>query len=106
MTRLLFPPALLLLALATLTWCFPTTRHIATRQLGAPPLNDPLNVSRPANYSEYDPETWTLGTHTFLPNEWQVQPYVANGYHGSRLTAEGIGYWVCSLSIVWYAHTH
>jgi hypothetical protein len=93
MTRLLFGPALLLLALATLTWCFPTA-HIATRQLGAPPLTDPLNVSRPANYSEYDPETWTLGTHTFLPNEWQVQPYVANGYHGSRLTAEGIGYWV------------
>ncbi|KAF8246310.1 hypothetical protein K440DRAFT_553753 [Wilcoxina mikolae CBS 423.85] len=44
--------------------------------------------------TEYDPDTWTLGTHVLLQNAYQVQPYVANGYHGSRLAAEGVGYWV------------
>ncbi|KAA8909403.1 glycosyl hydrolase family 65 central catalytic domain-containing protein [Sphaerosporella brunnea] len=94
MTRLVLGSAvLLLLALATLSWAFPAAEHLAARQLAAPGPRDPFNVSRPANMSEYDPETWTLGTHSFVPNAWQVQPYVANGYHGSRLTAEGAGYW-------------
>jgi len=97
MVRLLLAPAILLMILATLTWSLPAF-PLEERQLGAPPLNDFLNVSRPANMSEYDPETWTLGTHTLVQNAWQVQPYVANGYHGSRLTAEGPGYWVCVMS--------
>jgi hypothetical protein len=87
--------ALLLAALSFVSIAngFPS-QNIQERQLGAPPLNDFQNVSRPAQMAEYDAETWTLGTHVFLPNQHQVQPYIANGYHGSRLTAEGAGYWV------------
>ncbi|KAI5798413.1 glycosyl hydrolase family 65 central catalytic domain-containing protein [Pyronema domesticum] len=86
--------ALLLAALSFVSIAngFPS-QNIQERQLGAPPLNDFQNVSRPAQMAEYDAETWTLGTHVFLPNQYQVQPYIANGYHGSRLTAEGAGYW-------------
>jgi len=94
MAQLLLAPAVLLVCLATLAWSLPRF-PLEERQLGAPPLNDFLNVSRPANMTEYDPDTWTLGTRTLVQNAWQVQPYVANGYHGSRLTAEGQGYWVC-----------
>ncbi|KAI5843591.1 glycosyl hydrolase family 65 central catalytic domain-containing protein [Tricharina praecox] len=89
---LLLAPAVLLVFLATLAWSMPAF-PLEERQLGAPPINDFRNVSRPANMAEYDPDTWTLGTHSLVQNEWQVQPYVANGYHGSRLTAEGLGYW-------------
>ncbi|KAI5778880.1 glycosyl hydrolase family 65 central catalytic domain-containing protein [Geopyxis carbonaria] len=81
-------------SLATLALGFPWTEpHLETRQIGTPRPNDHENFHRIANMTEYDPETWTLGTHKFVQNAYQVQPYVANGYHGSRLTAEGAGYW-------------
>ena len=89
-----------LLSLATFVFGFPwDAAQLEERQVGAPPLNDFLNVSRPANMTEYDSDTWTLGTHVLVQNAYQVQPYIANGYHGSRLTAEGVGYWVCFLLV-------
>lgn len=36
---------------------------------------------------------WTLSTMSFEPGQWQNQPYVANGYIGARLPAEGIGFY-------------
>lgn len=42
---------------------------------------------------DYDGDTWVLSTTHFVPNYYQVQPYIANGYHGARLTAEGFGFW-------------
>jgi hypothetical protein len=80
-----------LLAAASLTEALP---RIDPRQIGSVPPNHHEDFYRPAKLAEYDPETWTLATRHFTPNRYQVQPYVANGYHGSRLTAEGAGYWV------------
>ncbi|KAH0489787.1 hypothetical protein TgHK011_001285 [Trichoderma gracile] len=40
----------------------------------------------------YDP--WLLSTHQFQGNHYQNSPYVANGYFGQRLPAEGVGYWI------------
>ncbi|KAI5460919.1 Six-hairpin glycosidase-like protein [Mariannaea sp. PMI_226] len=37
---------------------------------------------------------WILTTDSFVPNRYQNSPYVANGYFGQRLPAEGVGYWV------------
>lgn len=65
------------------------------RQLSAPPPPDFLNHRQLQNITLYDPASWTLSTSTLIPNHYQTQPYVANGYHGSRIPAEGIGYWVC-----------
>ncbi|UKZ78628.1 hypothetical protein TrVFT333_006374 [Trichoderma virens FT-333] len=39
-------------------------------------------------------DPWILSTNQFIPNRYQSSPYVANGYFGQRLPAEGIGYWV------------
>ncbi|KAK0557044.1 alpha,alpha-trehalase ath1 [Tilletia horrida] len=36
---------------------------------------------------------WTLTTQTFEAGQWQNQPYIANGYIGARLPAEGIGFY-------------
>ncbi|KAI5459611.1 glycoside hydrolase family 65 protein [Mariannaea sp. PMI_226] len=45
--------------------------------------------------SNADPDdTWILSTDTFLGNYYQNSPYVANGYFGQRLPAEGAGYWI------------
>ncbi|KAH8815399.1 putative maltose phosphorylase [Xylogone sp. PMI_703] len=43
---------------------------------------------------KFDPVTWTITTNTFCPNHFQAAPYVANGYIGQALPAEGTGYWV------------
>ncbi|KAL7940181.1 glycoside hydrolase family 65 protein [Trichoderma barbatum] len=39
-------------------------------------------------------DPWTLSTNQFTANHYQSSPYVANGYFGQRLPAEGVGYWV------------
>ncbi|KAL7271364.1 alpha,alpha-trehalase ath1 [Rhizina undulata] len=67
--------------------------HLRERQLTAPPLNDFLDWYRPTNISNWEENGWRLTTSTFIPNAFQTQPYVANGYHGSRIPAEGMGYW-------------
>lgn len=41
-----------------------------------------------------DSDTWTLSTKQFIANRYQNSPYVANGYFGQRLPAEGVGYWI------------
>lgn len=38
--------------------------------------------------------SWILETNEFVPNKYQRTPYVANGYIGQRLPAEGVGYWI------------
>ena len=95
-----FLPLVLILLLLSLSLSSPVPvpwlAVLGKRQISAPPPNDSANASRPADIAEYDAETWTLGTHAMLPNTYQAQPYVANGYHGSRLTSEGVGYWVCA----------
>lgn len=65
------------------------------RQLSTPPPSSFSNNHVPQNITAYDAENWVLSTTTFIPNHYQTQPYVANGYHGSRVPAEGIGFWVC-----------
>lgn len=65
------------------------------RQLSTPPPASFSNNHVPQNMTAYDAENWILSTTTFIPNHYQTQPYVANGYHGSRVPAEGIGFWVC-----------
>jgi len=69
------------------------TDPLAGRQFTSPPP-DFQNNEQPHNITDYDPESWTLSTKTLITNRYQTQPYVANGYHGSRVPAEGIGYWV------------
>lgn len=64
------------------------------RQLKAPSPNWTLDKDEHRDITDWDPETWALSTNVFLPNHYQVQPYVANGYHGARLTAEGFGFWI------------
>lgn len=66
------------------------------RQLSTPPPPSFSNNHLPQNITDYDAKNWVLSTTTFIPNHYQTQPYVANGYHGSRVPAEGIGFWVCS----------
>lgn len=36
--------------------------------------------------------SWLLTTHSLDQAAFQVQPYVANGYIGQRIPAEGFGY--------------
>ncbi|KAB5585706.1 glycoside hydrolase family 65 protein [Coniochaeta sp. 2T2.1] len=43
--------------------------------------------------ADWDSDPWTLSTTTFTPNHYQSSAYVANGYFGQRLPAEGVGYW-------------
>lgn len=69
------------------------TDSLARQQFTSPPLNFKEN-EQPHNITDYDPESWTLSTKTLITNRYQTQPYVANGYHGSRVPAEGIGHWV------------
>lgn len=66
------------------------------RQLSTPPPSSFSNNHVPQNITKYDAKNWVLSTTSFIPNHYQTQPYVANGYHGSRVPAEGIGFWVCS----------
>ncbi|SCU89384.1 LAME_0E03224g1_1 [Lachancea meyersii CBS 8951] len=40
----------------------------------------------------YDEESWTVGTTFFSENTYSRQPYVANGYIGSRIPNVGFGY--------------
>lgn len=40
-----------------------------------------------------DSDPWILSTKQFIANRYQNSPYVANGYFGQRLPAEGVGYW-------------
>lgn len=40
-----------------------------------------------------DSNPWILSTKQFVGNRYQNSPYVANGYFGQRLPAEGVGYW-------------
>lgn len=68
------------------------------RQLSTPPPSDWDDNTVPQNITDFDPESWVLSTNSFLPNHYQNQPYVANGYHGSRVPAEGVGFWVCSFA--------
>jgi hypothetical protein len=39
-------------------------------------------------------DPWLLSTNQFQGNHYQNSPYVANGYFGQRLPAEGVGYWI------------
>lgn len=101
MTRFALATAIFLISLIALTKSAPWVHNLnfVARELAlekyppVPPPNDHLIPTKAANLTEYDADTWTLGTRKFIPNTYQVQPYVANGYHGSRLTAEGAGYW-------------
>lgn len=43
--------------------------------------------------SSADSDPWILSTKQFTANRYQNSPYVANGYFGQRLPAEGVGYW-------------
>ncbi|OIW27858.1 glycoside hydrolase family 65 protein [Coniochaeta ligniaria NRRL 30616] len=47
-----------------------------------------------ASGSSGDADSWTLSTDTFTANHYQSSAYVANGYFGQRLPAEGVGYWI------------
>ncbi|SCU83630.1 LAFA_0D04720g1_1 [Lachancea sp. 'fantastica'] len=40
----------------------------------------------------YDEDTWTVGTTFFSENTYSRQPYVANGYIGSRIPNVGFGF--------------
>lgn len=64
------------------------------RQLESPGPNDALNWNTYDTDHFVEDNGWELGTTKYELNEWQNQPYVANGYHGSRLTSAGIGYYV------------
>lgn len=89
----LFAFTLIAVTFVTLSSSSPLT-ILDERQLSAPPPNDFRDWTRPQNITTWDADTWTLSTNVFLPNHYQVQPYVANGYHGSRLPAEGMGFWI------------
>ena len=83
-----------LAAVTLLTLSASSPSFVYDRQLSSPPPANPDKPEEPANLSTWDADTWTLTTTSFIPNRYQVQPYVANGYHGSRLPAEGMGFWV------------
>lgn len=44
------------------------------------------------NTAYYDDENMVLGTNLFSQNTYSRQPYVANGYIGSRIPNIGFGY--------------
>lgn len=44
--------------------------------------------------STHNSDPWILTTNQFIANRYQTSPYVANGYFGQRLPAEGVGYWI------------
>ena len=50
--------------------------------------------SQPAKATSPNQEDWLLTSEDFTPNVYQSNPYVANGYFGQSLPAEGSGYWV------------
>lgn len=91
--------AIVFVALTLLTFAsalpFDLWSVLSGRQLSTPPPPDFQNNEIPQNITTYDADNWVLSTTTFIPNHYQTQPYVANGYHGSRVPAEGIGFWVC-----------
>lgn len=53
------------------------------------PLRDNLD-----NVGRQPVRDWILTTDTFKPDRFQERPYVANGYFGQSLPAEGVGYWI------------
>lgn len=57
-----------------------------------PGLFDKLG-QRAGSSADIDREAWILTTDTFQPNHYQAAPYVANGYFGQTLPAEGVGFW-------------
>ncbi|KAF8427732.1 glycosyl hydrolase family 65 central catalytic domain-containing protein [Tirmania nivea] len=83
-----------LAVITLLTFSASSPSFIHDRQLSSPPPPNPDKPEESANLSSWDADTWTLTTTSFIPNRYQMQPYVANGYHGSRLPAEGMGFWV------------
>lgn len=52
-----------------------------------------LAVGARASPGSEDSDHWILSTMQFIANRYQNSPYVANGYFGQRLPAEGVGYW-------------
>jgi len=93
MTALLFALAFLTLSSALPRLGGGLTDSLVERQFTSP-APDFQDDELPHNITDYDPVSWTLSTETLITNHYQTQPYVANGYHGSRVPAEGIGYWV------------
>ncbi|KAK0527250.1 alpha,alpha-trehalase ath1 [Tilletia horrida] len=85
----LLPLALLLPLSATTTWSAPV---LQPRQQEQEELPSSTNGST-TNTSALPDFNWTLATTTFQPGQWQNQPYVANGYIGARLPAEGMGFY-------------
>ncbi|KAE8258724.1 hypothetical protein A4X13_0g1489 [Tilletia indica] len=57
-----------------------------------PASASPLHLQSYASRSVLSDFNWTLSTTSFEPGKWQNQPYVANGYIGARLPAEGFGF--------------
>lgn len=49
--------------------------------------------------SYYEEESMVLGTHSFSKNTYSRQPYVSNGYIGSRLPNIGFGYAVDEINL-------
>ncbi|GAA6025861.1 hypothetical protein JCM8202_002098 [Rhodotorula sphaerocarpa] len=41
----------------------------------------------------WQPSDWTITTDVLNRTSWEKQPFVANGYIGQRVPAEGFGYW-------------
>ena len=44
--------------------------------------------------SKVQADNWIMQAAGFSPNQFQTYPYVANGYFGQTLPAEGVGYWI------------
>ncbi|CAD6935167.1 unnamed protein product [Tilletia controversa] len=57
-----------------------------------PAAASPLHLQSYASRSLLSDFNWTLSTTSFEPDQWQNQPYIANGYIGARLPAEGFGF--------------
>ncbi|ODV88357.1 glycoside hydrolase family 65 protein [Tortispora caseinolytica NRRL Y-17796] len=73
---------------------------LSKRQL-APPQLPPQSYPGRANFSDFhvtgngtffNASSWTLFSTLFQENQYQIQPYVANGYIGARLPVQGTGY--------------
>ncbi|GAA5880894.1 hypothetical protein JCM3774_003235 [Rhodotorula dairenensis] len=49
-------------------------------------------AASPSLVAAWQPSDWTLNSTKLNRTAWENQPYVANGYIGQRLPAEGFGY--------------
>lgn len=65
------------------------TAHILSQ-----PLHDRSCKTIESTYVDGSLCSWELTTAEFVPNHDQSSPYVADGYFGQRLLAEGVGYWI------------